>query len=92
MWLLREIVSIVKRMHRHPGATNLKRAQNTSQGNTRPVSRVPVWFKEETELLIKLNECYKHHKQPNVATKEYFSNKILKQIRVQRSSVPSHST
>ncbi|PBC25060.1 reverse transcriptase [Apis cerana cerana] len=29
-------------MHKHPATRNSKRAQNTSRGNTRPVSRVSV--------------------------------------------------
>ena len=73
-------------MHRHPATRNLKRAQNTSRRNTRSVSRASVWSKEETELLIKLNERYKHFKQPNVALQEYFPDKTLKQINDKRNA------
>ena len=73
-------------MHRHPATRNLKRAQNTSRRNTRSVSRASVWSKEETELLIKLNERYKHLKQPNVALQEYFPDKTLKQINDKRNA------
>ena len=76
-------------MHRHPATRNLKRAQNTSRRNTRSVSRASVWSKEETELLIKLNERYKHLKQPNVALQEYFPDKTLKQINDKRNA-PVH--
>ena len=75
-------------MHRHPVTRNSKRAQNTNRENTRPVSRASVWSKEETELLIKLNERYKHLKQPNVALKQYFPDKILKQINDKRRFLP----
>ena len=75
-------------MHRHPATRNLKKAQNTSRRNTRSVSRASVWSKEETELLIKLNERYKHLKQPNVALKQYFPDKILKQINDKRRFLP----
>ena len=78
-------------MHRHPATRNLKRAQNTSRRNTRSVSRASVWSKEETELLIKLNERYKHLKQPNVALQEYFPDKTLKQINDKRNA-PARSS
>ena len=63
-------------MHRHPATRNPKTTQNTSRENTRPVSRASVWSKKETELLIKLNERYKHLKQLNVALKEIFFSNI----------------
>ena len=75
-------------LHRHPAIRNLKRTQGTSRGNTRPTNRASVWSKEETDLLIKLNERYKHLKQPNVALKEYFPDKTLKQISDKRRLLP----
>ena len=74
--------------HRHPAIRNQKRAQSTSRGNTRPVSRASVWSKDETDLLIKLNQRYKHLKQPNVALREYFPDKTLKQISDKRRLLP----
>lgn len=76
-------------LHRHPAIRNAKRAQSTNRGNVRPVTRASVWSKEETDLLKILNERYKHLKQPNVALKEYFPDKTLKQISDKRRLLPA---
>uniref|UniRef100_V9IH71 Reverse transcriptase n=1 Tax=Apis cerana TaxID=7461 RepID=V9IH71_APICE len=58
--------------HRHPAIRNQKRAQSTSRGNTRPVSRASVWSKDETESINQVKPALQTFKTTKCSAERIF--------------------
>lgn len=74
--------------HAHPVVRNQKRMAAAEKPN-RPRNRASAWSKEEVELLIRLNELFKHERQPNKRIGEFLTTKTLKQISDKKRLLPT---